>query len=110
MDKIAEQVIGEPVSATVNKEDGKTIVPEKPGVQFDIDQAREIVGDGTEQSYSVPITTTQPKVTAVDLQEKLFRDTLAQAVTYLDESNTARTNNVNLASAAIERDHTQPGR
>ena len=109
VDKIAEQVIGEPVSATVNKEDGKTIVPEKPGVQFDIDQAREIVGDGTEQSYSVPITTTQPKVTAVDLQEKLFRDTLAQAVTYLDESNTARTNNVNLASAAINGTILNPG-
>ena len=52
VDKIAEQVIGEPVSATVNKEDGKTIVPEKPGVQFDIDQAREIVGTG--RSKAIP--------------------------------------------------------
>ena len=43
IDKIAEAVIGDPVSATVSKEDGKTIIPEKTGVQFDVEEARSII-------------------------------------------------------------------
>lgn len=64
IDKIAEQVIGDPVSATVSKEDGKTIIPEKVGVQFDVEEARTIIGDGSAASYEIPVTTTAAKVTA----------------------------------------------
>lgn len=109
VDAIAEEAIGDPVSATVNKEDGTTIIPEKPGVQFDVEQAREIVGDGSQESYEIPATITPAKVTAEDLQEKLFRDTLAKTSTYLDESNTPRTNNIRLASAAINGTILNPG-
>lgn len=109
IDKIAGEVIGDAVSATVNKEDGKTIVPEKPGVQFDIEEARTIIGDGSAESYEIPATITPAKVTAEDLKEVLFRDTLAQTSTYLDESNTARTNNVRLAAASINGTILNPG-
>lgn len=109
VDKIAEQVIGEGTSATVSKEDGKTIIPEKPGVQFDVEQARTIVGDGSQKSYTIPATVTPAKVTAEDLKTMLFRDTLAQTSTYLDESNTPRTNNVRLASASINGTILNPG-
>lgn len=109
MDDIAAKVIGEPVSAVVNKEDGKTIVPEKPGVQFDIDKAKEIVGDGSAESYTIPIVKTEPKVTAADLTEKLFRDTLARTATDLNEGNVPRTNNVRLASKAINGTILNPG-
>lgn len=109
IDKIAGEVIGDAVSATVNKEDGKTIVPENPGVQFDIEEARTIIGDGSAESYEIPATITPAKVTAEDLKEVLFRDTLAQTSTYLDESNTARTNNVRLAAASINGTILNPG-
>ncbi len=109
IDKIAEAVIGEPVSATVSKEDGKTIIPEKTGVQFDVEEARSIIGDGSAKSYTIPITTTAAKVTAEDLKTKLFQDTLAQTSTSLDESNTARTNNVRLAAASINDTILNPG-
>lgn len=109
IDKIAEAVIGDPVSATVNKEDGKTIIPEKVGVQFDVEEARSIIGDGSAESYTIPITTTAVKVTAEDLKAKLFQDTLAQTSTSLDESNVARTNNVRLAAASINGTILNPG-
>lgn len=109
IDKIAEQVIGDPVSATVSKEDGKTIVPEKVGVQFDVEEARTIIGDGSAESYEIPVTTTAAKVTAEKLEEVLFRDTLASCSTSLNEGNVPRTNNVRLASAAINGTILNPG-
>lgn len=109
IDKIAEEAIGDPVNATVSKEDGKTIIPEKAGVQFDVEEARSIIGDGSAESYTIPAETTAAKVTAEDLKTKLFKDTLAQTSTYLDESNTPRTNNVRLASTAINGTILNPG-
>lgn len=109
IDKIAEQVIGDPVSATVSKEDGKTIVPEKVGVQFDVEEARTIIGNGSAESYEIPVTTTAAKVTAEKLEEVLFRDTLASCSTSLNEGNVPRTNNVRLASAAINGTILNPG-
>lgn len=109
IDAIAEKVIGDPVNATVSKEDGTTIVPEKPGVQFDIEKAREIIGDGSEQSYVIPITKVDVTVTAEMLKEVLFRDVLAKTSTSLSESNVPRTNNIRLASAAINGTILNPG-
>lgn len=109
IDKIAAEAIGEGTSATVDKTDGETIIPEKPGVQFDVEEARSIIGDGSAESYTIPATVTPAKVTAEDLKEVLFRDTLAQASTNLDESNVPRTNNVRLASASINGTILNPG-
>ena len=109
IDKIAAEAIGEGTSATVDKTDGKTIIPEKPGVQFDVEEARSIIGDGSAESYTIPATVTPAKVTAEELKEVLFRDTLAQASTNLDESNVPRTNNVRLASASINGTILNPG-
>ena len=109
IDKIAAEVIGDPVNATVNKEDGKSIVSGKAGVQFDVNKAREIIGDGSKETYTIPVMVTQPAVTDDDLKEKLFRDTLAQTATNLNEGNTARTNNVRLAAKAINGTILNPG-
>ena len=109
IDKIAAEAIGEGTSATVDKTDGKTIIQEKPGVQFDVEEARSIIGDGSAESYTIPATVTPAKVTAEDLKEVLFRDTLAQASTNLDESNVPRTNNVRLAAASINGTILNPG-
>lgn len=109
IDKIAAEAIGEPVSATVDKADGTTILPEKAGVQFDVEQARAIIGDGSAEQYVIPATVVQPKVTAADLEQKLFQDTLARTSTDLNEGNVPRTNNVRLASNAINGLILNPG-
>lgn len=109
VEKIAAEAIGDPVGATVSKEDGKTILPEKAGVQFDIAEAKTIVGDGSAAQYTIPAEITPANVTAADLKEKLFRDTLARTATSLNEGNVARTGNVRLASKAINGTILNPG-
>ena len=109
IDAIAAAVEGDPVNATVSKEDGKTIIAGKAGVSFDKDKAKEIIGDGSQESYTIPVTLTQPTVTAADLQEKLFRDTLARTSTNLNEGNAPRTNNIRLAAKAINGTILNPG-
>nr|WP_297171335.1 VanW family protein [uncultured Agathobaculum sp.] len=109
IDKIAAEVIGDPVNATVDKKDGTTIIPEKAGVQFDIEQARDIIGDGSAPSYVIPATIQPATVTAEDLRQALFRDTLASCATGLNEGNVPRTNNVRLAAAAINGTILNPG-
>ena len=109
IDKIAEDVTGSPVNATVSKKDGKTIIPGKSGVQFDVEKAKEIIGDGSQASYSIPVTITQPTITEAVLRERLFRDTLARTATNLNEGNAPRTNNVRLAAKAINGTILNPG-
>ena len=109
IDKIAEDVTGSPVNATVSKKDGKTIIPGKAGVQFDVEKAKEIIGDGSQANYSIPVTITQPTITEAILRERLFRDTLARTATNLNEGNAPRTNNVRLAAKAINGTILNPG-
>ena len=109
VDKIAADIIGDPVNATVSKEDGKTIIAGKAGVSFDTDKAREIIGDGSQETYTIPVTITQPSITAETLKAKLFHDTLARTATNLDEGNAPRTNNIRLAAQAINGTILNPG-
>ena len=110
VDKIAADIIGDPVNATVSKEDGKTIIAGKAGVSFDTDKAKEIIGDGSQETYTIPVTITQPSITAETLKAKLFHDTLARTATNLDEGNAPRTNNIRLAAEGHQRHYPQSGR
>ena len=70
---------------------------------------QEIIGDGSQASYSIPVTITQPTITEAVLRERLFRDTLARTATNLNEGNAPRTNNVRLAAKAINGTILNPG-
>lgn len=96
-------------NATVDKTDGTTILPSVDGVKFDLETAKEIIGDGSEQTYKIPIERTPADVTAEQLAQVLFRDTLASTSTKLDSSNKSRTNNVRLASQFINGTILNPG-
>lgn len=96
-------------NATVDKTDGTTILPSVDGVKFDLETAKEIIGDGSEQTYKIPIERTPAAVTADQLAGVLFRDTLASASTSLNASNKSRTNNVRLASEFINGTILNPG-
>ncbi len=109
IDKIAKDALGGAANATVSKEDGRTIIPEKDGIKFDVEEARRIVGDGSRESYTIPGEVTPAAVTAEDLKTKLFRDTLATASTELDEGNEARTENVRRATDSIDGVILNPG-
>lgn len=109
MDKISEEAQTAAQNATVDKSDGKTIIPSVDGVQFDLDAAKEIVGDGSQQTYEIPITRTPAEITADDLRKVLFTDTLASTSTSLNAGNKSRTNNVHLACSYINGTILNPG-
>ncbi len=109
IDKIAEESLGGAANATVSKEDGRTIIKEKDGIKFDVEEARKIIGDGSEESYTIPGEVTPAKVTAEDLKTRLFRDTLATVSTELNEGNEARTSNVRRAAEAVNGVILNPG-
>ena len=109
VDKIAAEAQAEPKNATVDKTDGKTIVPSVDGVQLDVEEARKIVGDGSKQSYTIPVKRTPAEITADRLAEVLFSDTLASTSTSLNAGNRDRTNNVRLACEHINGTILNPG-
>ena len=96
-------------NATVDKTDGTTILPSVDGVKFDLEKAKEVIGDGSEQTYKIPIERTPAAVSADQLAGVLFRDTLARTSTKLTASNKSRTNNVRLASQFINGTILNPG-
>lgn len=109
VDALKAEVDCEPTNAIVDKSDGKTIIPEKSGIVMDADKAREIIGDGTEATYTIPVSVTPAKVTKEVLDRALFRDVLASASTSLNTGNVDRTNNVTLAAQYINGTILNPG-
>ena len=109
IDAISAEAQAEAKNATVDKTDGKTILPSVDGVKFDLEKAREIVGDGSEQTYRIPVERTPAEVTADQLAQVLFSDTLASTSTNLNAGNRPRTNNVRLACEHINGTILNPG-
>lgn len=109
VDELKTQVDCEPTNAIVDKSDGKTIIPEKNGIEMDADKAREIIGDGTEATYTIPVTVTPAKVTKEVLDRALFRDVLSSVSTSLNTGNVDRTNNVTLAAKYMNGTILNPG-
>ncbi len=109
VDAIAAEAQAAPQNATVDKTDGKTILPSVDGVEFDVEEAKEIVGDGSEQTYKIPVKRTPAEITADKLADVLFSDTLASTSTSLNAGNKPRTNNVRLACEHINGTILNPG-
>ena len=109
IDAIYAEAQSEAQNATVDKSDGKTIIPSVDGVKFDLENARSIIGDGSEQSYRIPVERTPAEVTAEKLAQVLFSDTLASTSTELNSGNKPRTNNVRLACEYINGTILNPG-
>lgn len=79
------------------------------GVDFDVTALKTAYQNAKSgESFSVPLTVTQPKVTKEDLEGKLFRDLLGEATTRVSGS-AARKTNVKLAAAACNEKILLPG-
>lgn len=97
------------VNAIVDKTDGKTIIPEQNGIVMDVAQAQAVIGDGSAEQYTIPVSVTPAKVTKEVLDRALFRDVLASASTNLNTGNVERTNNVTLAAKYMNGTILNPG-
>jgi len=95
--QLREQFCGEAKDAYYDKETGE-IVPEIIGVEFDDDAvAAQWEAAETGALVALHVTVTLPKETEAHLKEVLFSKTLAESVTSLKNSSSARNNNVGKA-------------
>lgn len=109
MEKIKGEADSPAKNATVDKNDGKTILPAQDGIVVDLAQANKVLAASDAQTYSIPVERTPAKVTQEQLKTLLFRDTLGSAVTKFGSSNASRANNVELSSSFINGTILNPG-
>lgn len=106
---IAEEICQEAADARF-PEAGHRILPEKCGIFFDPLQALSLweaaeAGD----AVRVPLSITEPELTAAELEASLFRDLLGVGTTKCSDSNGNNYHNVRLAASAVSGTVLYPG-
>ena len=99
IDKIYEEVHKEAQNAYY-EEEPFAIYPEVEGIDFDLEQAREMLKEEKEE-YIIPLIITKPEKTLEDIGEKAFPDELATFTTRYDASDVDRTTNLKLACGKL---------
>ena len=107
IDKIYSEVHKEPKDAYYTTEPF-TIYPEVDGVDFDLEQARNMLVEEKEE-YEIKLTITKPAKTVKDLGTEAFPDKLSTYSSKYAESNVNRTTNLKLASQKINGTILLPG-
>lgn len=103
-----ETYCSEPTDATVNKSNGE-IIDDVPGFGFNRDDVQTWLNQAGEgEEYRVKLETVQAEITASKLKKMLFRDTLIHVDTN-HTYNPPRTNNLILASKAVDGTIVLPG-
>lgn len=106
---IAKDVNTDAKNATVDKEDGTTVIEAVDGVKVEESAISSAIGDASEQTYTIPIELTKATITKADLEPVLFRDTLASVTTYYNSGVAGRTTNVRLAARHCDETILNPG-
>lgn len=106
---IAKDVNTDAKNATVDKEDGTTVIEAVDGVKVEESAISSAIGDASEQTYTIPIELTKATITKADLEPVLFRDTLASVTTYYNSGVAGRTTNVRLAARYCDETILNPG-
>ena len=107
INKIYEEVHKEVQDAYITQ-DPVTIHPEVEGIDFDIEEAKQILNEEKE-IYEIPLIITKPKVTMSQIGSEAFPDLLATYSTKYDGGNTNRTTNLKLACEKINDKVILPG-
>ena len=107
IEKIYEEVHSEPKDAYYTKEPFK-VFPHVDGIDFDIEQAKEILKQEQEE-YKIPLKITHPKVLTKDIGDEAFPDLLGTFSTRYDASNINRTTNLKLAANKVNGTVLAPG-
>lgn len=96
LEAIHAQVFSQPVNAALDKTTGD-ITEGEPGKDFDVETARTLLaGAGEGATVEVPLTLTQPDISAQTLRASLFKDVLGSASTKISGTS-VRKNNVKTA-------------
>lgn len=105
---IHDAVAVEPQSARYDRETGE-VTGHVVGVDFDVEALKAAYGQAGEgETFSIPVTLTQPEETKQSLEAKLFRDLLGEGTTNVSGSS-ARKHNVKLSAQACNGVILMPG-
>ena len=107
IDKIYEEVHTEPKDAYYTTNPFQ-VYAEVVGVDFSIDEAKEILKEDKDE-YIIPLTITKPKKTVNDIGTEAFPDLLSTFATRYDESNVSRSTNLKIAVSKINGVVVMPG-
>ena len=98
--EIHDAVAGEVKNAGYDAATG-TITPEKPGAEFDVDEAQKLLDEARPgETVTLAAQIEEPTVTAAELEKVLFRDVLGTYTTHVGGTS-GRVNNVRLSAKAI---------
>ncbi len=87
-----------------------TIVPEVPGIDFDVTMAQQLWDETPDgEAVRIPLTVFTPTITAESLQRLLYRDLLGATTTKYNNSAENRCSNVRLAASKINDVVLYPG-
>lgn len=84
------------------------IFPEVLGIDFDIEEAKEIIKEEKDE-YIIPLKITKPNKTVKNIGTEAFPDLISTFSTRYDASNTPRTTNLKLAVEKINGAVVMPG-
>lgn len=84
------------------------VFAEVKGIDFNIEEAKEILKEDKEE-YSIPLIITNPKKTINDIGTEAFPDLLSTFSTRYDASNSSRTTNLKIAVSKINGVVVMPG-
>lgn len=105
---VHDAVAVEPQSARYDRETGE-VTGHVVGVDFDVEALKAAYGQAGEgETFSIPVTLTQPEETKQSLEAKLFRDLLGEGTTNVSGSS-ARKHNVKLSAQACNGVILMPG-
>ena len=109
LEKIHQEIYKEAEDAYISY-DPLTVHPNVDGVDFaiTIDEAKELLQEEKEE-YIIPLKITKANKTLSDLGAEAFPHTLGTYSTKYDNSNSNRTNNINLATRKINGTIVLPG-
>ncbi len=109
LDKLHDEVCGEPENASYDTEK-KEIVEGKPGVEFDVKEAKRLWKDAKPGDLvEIPLEVTEPEFKKENVTE-LYADKLASKTTSLSGSSSARITNITLAAQKINGVIVEPGK
>ena len=99
IDKIHDEVYKEAQDAYIIDEPFE-VHPEVEGIDFDVENAKEILKEDKEE-YIIPLIITKPEITLDQLGEEAFPEQLSTFTTRYDVSDVDRTTNLTLACQKI---------
>lgn len=108
IEALYESVHTEAADAYYDADDG--VVDEVIGIDFNKSTAQKLWNQAASgDTVEIALTITEPKLTAKDVEEMLFRDVLGTTTTSIAGSTANRINNIKLAAASLNGVVLEPG-